>query len=151
MSSISSNNFPVNNQLISHGKKCASFSENYQQLEQKIRARGNLPYASVEQQMDILNDLQQFALGRFLIENRGLNGYWTEYVLRHPENGRLTNLNSNGEVISQTESFLLNKAPTVLATQERFKIFHTEIQKRIEEGKQSLFRFLVELWMSLFL
>src|SRR5690606_29849497 len=67
----------------------------------------------------------------FLLQNQGLNGYWTHYILTHPWFGRKTNKNNRDETISNLEDFLLNRAPGILATQQRFEIFLTEIQKEV--------------------
>jgi ubiquinone/menaquinone biosynthesis C-methylase UbiE len=103
-------------------------------LEDKILARGDLPHATMEQQLEILSELSSFELGRFLIVHRGLNGYWTDYILKYPQNGRSAGLNSSNEPFSKSEIFLLDQAPTVLATQQRFLIFKEELQKRLREG-----------------
>jgi SAM-dependent methyltransferase len=67
--------------------------------------------------------LQEFELGRFLIENRGLNGHWTSYVLLHPDRGRESRRSSDGAPLSELESWILDRCPIFLATQERFRIF----------------------------
>jgi SAM-dependent methyltransferase len=64
----------------------------------------------------------------------GLNGFWTDYDIKHPIMGRLSGVNNEGKPLSSLESFLLNRAPTSLATQQRFEIFKKEIQKFITDG-----------------
>lgn len=62
-----------------------------------------------------VDELSEFELGRFLIKNKGaLSGYWTWYVI--------LGFNS-GKIQSQLEKFILEKAPVILATRERFGIF----------------------------
>lgn len=100
----------------------------------KIQLRGDLPYVSVERQLELLEDLSKFEFGRFLLQTGGLNGYWTHYAITHPQKGRLTGLNSEGKPFSSLESFLLDQAPAALATQERFEIFKKQIQKRLCNG-----------------
>lgn len=78
--------------------------------------------------------LGQFELGRFLLDNLGLNGHWTSYVLLHPERGRLTNLSSDGTPLSELEAWLLNRCPIILATQERFEIARTLTQQQLQAG-----------------
>jgi len=50
----------------------------------------------VEQQLEILKELTNFELGRFLIVNRGLNGHWTDYILKHLQKEKISGLNSDG-------------------------------------------------------
>ena len=66
---------------------------------------------------------RKFELGRFLLENLGLNGYWTSYILLHPDQGRLSGQSSDGSPLTELESWLLDRCPIFLATQERFRIF----------------------------
>lgn len=80
--------------------------------------------------------LGEFELGRFLIENLGLNGRWTSYVLMHPERGRLTNTSSDGTPRTELEVWLLDRCPIFLATQERFRIFRELTQPLLRPGMQ---------------
>ena len=57
--------------IISHGQALPS-DLNYSKNAQEIRER-----------------LNSFELGRFLLNNLGLNGYWTSYVLLHPDRRQL--------------------------------------------------------------
>lgn len=82
----------------------------------------------------LLKELSEFELGRFLLENLGLNGHWTSYVLMHPDRGRLTNLSSDGTPITQLESWVLNRCPIFLATQERFRIFRDLTQSLLRSN-----------------
>jgi SAM-dependent methyltransferase len=52
----------------------------------------------------------------------------------HPYNGRVTGLNDEGKPLSEIESYLLNRSPTFLSSQERFVVFQHEIQKRMSNG-----------------
>lgn len=71
----------------------------------------------------VIEAFRQFELGRFLLENLGLNGYWTSYILLHPDQGRLSGQSSDGSPLTELESWLLDRCPIFLATQERFRIF----------------------------
>lgn len=82
------------------------------------------------------SELNSFELGRFLTSNLGLNGYWTSYVLLYPDNGRVTRLSSDGTPLTQLESWLLDRCPIILATQERFRIFRRLTQPLIHAGMQ---------------
>ena len=78
--------------------------------------------------------LNEFELGRFLLSNLGLNGYWTSYVLLHPKQGRQTRLSSDGTPLTELEAWLLDCCPIILATQERFQTFRELTQPRISSG-----------------
>ncbi|MGR8936144.1 MAG: class I SAM-dependent methyltransferase, partial [Gammaproteobacteria bacterium] len=80
--------------------------------------------------------LQGFELGRFLLSNLGLNGYWTSYILLYPERGRLTRLSSDGSPLSACETWLLERCPMLLATQERFRIFKALTQSVLKPSMQ---------------
>ena len=80
--------------------------------------------------------LAEFELGRFLLENLGLNGRWTSYVLMHPERGAVTRLSSDGTPLTELEAWLLERCPILLATQERFRIFRNLTQPRLRPGMQ---------------
>jgi len=72
----------------------------------------------------LFEDLQQFELGRFLLSNHGLNGKWTDYIIK--TKGR------NG-TMHPLEQWILTKAPLCLATQQRCSIFiklFTEFAKK---------------------
>lgn len=116
-----------------HSQQAVSLKTEIEKITQKINQRGNLPHISVKEQLEILEQLAAFPLGRFFIREKRLDGYWTDYVVNHPQTGRLTGLNSNGEPFTELESYILNRAPVFLATQERFSIFQREIQQAIRE------------------
>ncbi len=88
-----------------------NFLECFEKIKERVTA------------MDELEALASFPLGRFLLINRGLNGYWTDYVIKHAQNRQRD--------LCPMENFLLNCAPTCLATQERFQIFQQQLQKRV--------------------
>ncbi|HEX4840519.1 MAG TPA: methyltransferase domain-containing protein [Rhabdochlamydiaceae bacterium] len=103
-------------------------------LEVKIRERGDLPSVSVDEQIAVLQDLIQFPLGRFIVEKKGANGFWTDYMITFPETRRKTGRNIEGKPLSKWEDFLVNRSPVVLASQERYKIFQRTAQSLIKDG-----------------
>ena len=78
--------------------------------------------------------LMGFELGRFLLENLGLNGHWTSYVLMHPDRGRQTHVSSDGTPLSPLEAWFLDRCPIVLATQERFRLARDLTQGLVRSG-----------------
>ncbi|STX81592.1 Exported protein [Legionella busanensis] len=118
--------------LISHIISPKTVESTTQRIKERIRKQGDKPYTSVQDQIAILDQLNQFEFGQYLLQNQGINGYWTHYMLTHPWFGRKTGKNNRGEPLSKLESFLLDHAPTMLATQQRFEIFLRENQKRVK-------------------
>ncbi|AUH70870.1 SAM-dependent methyltransferase [Legionella sainthelensi] len=81
-------------------------------------------FLPLNETLELLNELASFSLGRFLLHNRGLNGYWTSYIFRNnPDPGQSIEL----------ESWLLNQSLYVMA-RERFYLFQDEIRKRLKSN-----------------
>ena len=92
--------------------------------QNQLKSKNNL-LISFEEENELLRQLSEFELGRFLLKNKGLNGYWTSYViLQGPQKENLHPL----------EQWILHKAPVVKATQERFQIFKLQLQKNLRNG-----------------
>jgi len=117
--------------LISHACHSKSIDEIVQAITEKINQNKN-SYYTPEYQLEVLQQLQGFDFGLYLMQNQGINGYWTHYMLTHPWFGAKTGKNNRGEDFTELESFILNKAPLLLATQERFAIFLKENQKMVK-------------------
>lgn len=113
--------------LKSHASSPKEVDHIIQEKTAKIIAVGDKPDVTVQEQLDILMQLAEFAFGRFLLQHQGVNGYWTHYMLTHPWREESVKL-------SQLEEFLLERAPTVMATQERFMIFLQENQRLVKNN-----------------
>lgn len=112
--------------LVSHthiGPDRVSKAEITQELHE-IKNRLIMQFKSDELKMllGFLDDLVEFELGRFLIKNKSLSGYWTWYII--------SGLNRHS-VTSTIEKFILEKSPAMLATRERFNIFQQLMAKHI--------------------
>ena len=81
--------------------------------------------SNFSEKIELLKELSEFELGRFLLTQRGLNGYWTAYVILHGI--KLVGL-------SPLESWIIHKAPGIQATRERFYIFQQQVQKRLSDN-----------------
>src|SRR5947208_3403524 len=90
---------------ITHMQGTATFEDCLANLKLKIEQRGDLSYISVQEQLRILEEMTDFEFGRFLIQSRGLNGFWTDYILKHPAKGRQSGLNSENKPFSDLEHF----------------------------------------------
>lgn len=118
---------------LSHAERY-TLAEAMESIANKIKLRGDLPYISVNRQLELLHALSQFEFGRFLLQRHGLNGYWINYAVKHPKQGKLTRLNSENQPFTELELFILEQAPICIATQQRFEIFKREIQNRLYDG-----------------
>lgn len=118
--------------LLSHSNQTRDLESTVARIRHRIHTLGDKPYATVQRQLDLLDALCQFDFGKFLILNRGINGYWTHYMLTHPWFGKKTGTNNRGEPFSPLEDFVLNRAPTVLATQQRFALFLQQNQRKLK-------------------
>ena len=109
--------------LISHGTSSqAGHDDLAQTIRLRLRAAGDLPGASVDQQIALLDELSTFELGRFLLENRGLNAWWTHQLVTYLPGAAAAS--SKGSLEHQ----IFEKLPAVLATRERFGIFREQLQ-----------------------
>ena len=111
--------------VLTHKLEQEPFEAVFKEVEQRIRQQGDLETASAASLLELASKLAEFPLGRFLLQNKGLDGYWTDYVI-HKGYGKVP--------VNELEAFLLYTAPGMRATQERFAIFQREIQKQIRNG-----------------
>lgn len=125
---------PLAGRVISHGHLSEPLDQTIARVRDKIVARGDLDYVSVKEQLSLLKQLAEFPFGQFLLQNRGWNGFWTDYVMQHPEHGRLTGTAPDGRPLTRLERQLLDTFPIVLATQERARHFAAAIQGHVKPG-----------------
>lgn len=108
--------------LITHKKIEDSFDISHFRNTLEKKENLSLP---LEEEMGLLEQLSQFELGRFLLMNKGLDGYWTSYIiLQGPQQQNLHPL----------EAWILHDAPSVKATQERFGIFQKILQENLRQN-----------------
>jgi len=120
-----------NDTLISHAAAPSTLENTLKQIKSRIISAGDKPHLTVNQQLSLLSELSQFDFGRYLLMNQGVNGFWTHYMLTYPWFGRGKENDDANTPLTAMESFLLNKAPAMLATQQRFEIFLRENQKSV--------------------
>lgn len=68
--------------LSHHADQGPTLEERVAAIENRLRSAERL-ILPLEEELEILAVLQEFPLGRFLLRNQGLNGYWTAYIFRH--------------------------------------------------------------------
>lgn len=121
--------------LLSHKLDCGDFTEAVKKILTKIKSTLN-PYVSLNRQYEILNDLLSFDLGKFLICNQGLDGYWTHYILNYSLRNTLGKKYClrDYDDLSVTEKFILSQAPGVLASQQRLLKFIKYNQETVRDN-----------------
>ncbi len=111
----------------SHFKENESLEKAVISLKERIIVRGELEYASIEEQLAFVDQLCEFPFGRYVVEHKGANGAWTDYLICYPER-------KNAPAIQNVlEDFLLNRSPVILAHRERFQIYQGLLQKALKE------------------
>lgn len=111
----------ADDKLITHGEPYTSeicHSEHIQRLQNN----GDLALP-LDQAVELLHQLSEFELGRFLLQNKGLNGYWTSYLILH---------GLKQDNLHPLEQWILESAPGVRATRERFFIFQKLLQESLK-------------------
>lgn len=123
-------------QLISHSISPDAIETTLQKIKERIKLEGDKPNCPVSQQLELVDQLAQFDFGRYILQNRGINGFWTHYMLTYPWYGKQTRKNNSGEPFTDLELFILERAPILLATQQRFEIFLRENQKQVKNNSK---------------
>lgn len=95
---------------------------------ERLRLAGDMPGATVAQQLQLLDELAEFELGRFLLANRGLNAEWTHRMVTYsPDDG-------TAAAMTPLERHVVEQLPAVLATRERFGVFRRQLQGLLKPG-----------------
>ncbi|MEM9660007.1 MAG: class I SAM-dependent methyltransferase, partial [Planctomycetota bacterium] len=109
--------------FLSHSPRAHDVDEVLQLRRDEIHAKGDLEYASVGVRLALLEEASHSELGRFLLCNQGLDGAWTHQIAyRRPRERQVA------AELPAFDKFLMDEAPTILATQERFDIFQRIVQ-----------------------
>lgn len=124
--------FPIRQEIkqdeccITHEHIEENIDSIYQKTRERLLQQDQLVF-SKEETLKLLDELMQFEFGRFLLQNRGCNGYWTSYLILH---------SLQKESYNDLEKWMIYNWPVALATRERFNFFQSEIQKRLCSGMQ---------------
>ena len=116
------NNIYGSEKLITH-KQNESFFD-LSKFKNTLNNKENLSMP-LNEEMELLEQLSQFELGRFLLLNKGLNGYWTAYIILH---------GLKQQNLPPLETWVLRHAPTVKAAQERFRVFQKVLQEKLKDN-----------------
>lgn len=121
-------------QSLSHGQASDAFEEDLARVRARIVGRGDLADVTAAEQLAILDQLTTGSLGRFMLQNRGWDGLWTDFVVEYPERGRVLGAAPDGRPLTDLERLALETFPTILATQERARHFALAIQDCVRSG-----------------
>ncbi|QIV96749.1 hypothetical protein EDC55_10378 [Allofrancisella inopinata] len=97
----------MSKEIVSHG-----IFSNYDDAIAEIKSR----IANDSHLKALLVQLESCPLGRFLIENRGLDAYWTKVITQN-----------KGSYSNDFEAKLITTPPIFNATQERYQVFKQKI------------------------
>nr|WP_197422119.1 class I SAM-dependent methyltransferase [Massilia sp. H27-R4] len=92
----------------------------------RLSAAGAMPGATVDQQLNLLDELFGFELGRFLLAHRGLNAWWTHHAVTWDPR--------TAAPMTALERRIVADLPATQATRERFGIFRRELQALLRPG-----------------
>lgn len=123
MMTLGANLASAEEKLITH-KNLSPVHINISEYEEKLASKADLSLP-LDQELEMLKQLSKFELGRFLLLNQGLNGYWTSYLILHgPQKENLCSL----------EKWIIESAPIVCATRERFYIFQKVLHENLRDN-----------------
>ncbi len=111
--------------LRTHQIFASDFQQIYTQIRSRLISESEKSLVNLKEQLDVLDQLAEFPLGRFIIEHKGLNGYWLNYTLT-------TSVAEKG--VSELERFFLERAPATLAMRDSFTISQQIIQQNLKNG-----------------
>lgn len=120
---LNTNLVNAENKLITH-KDQSNSNISQSEYAKKLTDRTDLALP-LNQELEMLQQLSEFELGRFLLLNKGLNGYWTSYLILH---------GLKKENLHPLEKWVLESAPAVRATRERFYIFQKVLQENLKNN-----------------
>ncbi|MGR8981384.1 MAG: class I SAM-dependent methyltransferase [Gammaproteobacteria bacterium] len=107
-----------------------SLEKRISHIQARIKARTAASFDMADA-LQVLTQLQAFPLGQHLLMHGSLDGFWTKYCVADQAINRKT---VSSHKFCQLEDFILNQAPTMRATQERFDIFRQVTQPLISDS-----------------
>lgn len=120
--------------LLSHNPENEDINQTVDRLKGNIRQSASKSNATIKEQENLIDQLAEFPLGIFWLQNRGTDGFWTDYMIQHQYQGRLSGSDSEGRKLTEFEKLFLDKFPLVVATQQRAVHFTNIIQQYVKEG-----------------
>ena len=103
----------------------SSYDEAYNEIKGRIMDNKNLRV--------LIEKLAKTEFGRFLIQHRGLNAYWTDVMVNFP-----TYTNVMRGRYTTWEQDMLDNFPSARATQKRFVFFKDSINEQVKNNSKIL-------------
>ncbi|MEM7494735.1 MAG: class I SAM-dependent methyltransferase [Myxococcota bacterium] len=120
---------------LSHNMQPEPLDQAVQAIRSRVRAEGDKPNATVKQQLEVVDALLRFGLGRFLLIHRGINGYWTRYLAgSDPRYGIAAGVNDEGKPLSELERWMLGESPGAYIIQERQRAAQAILRQNMRDG-----------------
>lgn len=120
--------------LITHEHSTPPLDLTIQSIKERLQSTQLPPNVSREETENIIDELSHFAFGRYLLQNRGINGEWTQYMVLYPELWKDQPNDLKGDPQTPFERWMMTSCPTMLATQERFQWFQKILQKELKDS-----------------
>jgi SAM-dependent methyltransferase len=115
--------------LISHNAHADPANQRViDEVKARLRAGGDIPAATLEHELALVDQLSEFELGRFLLANRGLDACWTHRLVTYEPDSLQYG------TVPELQYLIFERLPAVVATRERFNIFRRELQARLKPG-----------------
>lgn len=101
------------------------------ELRARVESSANLSSADQNTRFALLQQLSEFDLGRFLLVNRGLNGYWTDVIVNRPADA---NANTKLQYANSLEEYFFESSPVFAARREAQQLIHQEVREVLRPG-----------------
>ena len=121
--------------FLSHsGSELETIEQTAKKARERINSHKKASAETKQYLCSLLDQLLEFPFGRFMLQNRGMDGFWSDYMIHHPRVGRKTGKDESGRTLTRLEKVVLDKFPNIIATQERHEIFGKIIQDNMKNG-----------------
>lgn len=116
-----------NEHFLNHSRTQSyeSINENYEEkvlnIIKRLQEEENL-LLPLRETLEFLDQLTEFELGRYLIQNQSFDAYWTAYITLHAQKLLLNN---------PLEKWLIEKCPGIQSNIDRFHVFQSVIQQHL--------------------
>ena len=98
--------------------------ESVAEIKQRLQTATDL-ILPLDEVLDLLQQLTEFELGRFLLQNRGLNGKWIKHIV-------LSDENTSG--LHPLEYWICNKCPGMVCGKQRYRYFQDITRENLRDG-----------------
>lgn len=102
-------------------------------LCERIQKEGDHLGVTAQEQMDLVRQMAQCAVGRYLLLHRGLNAWWSRYFkVLYPEKYRAWGVGPDGKPFTPWERWYL-ESPLAQASQENWRWCRQKLQEQVSD------------------